>query len=168
MHPEIDRRFKAIEDRRHAMVARVRALPKDKQSLKPDENHFSPVEVIMHMALAEQFDMAFVRKAPPETLKGKKPKMTFIFRKTVEMMAKPVREVRTMGAMVPKGVESLTEADTAWDEVRRETAEYLEKLESPQDPLVKFLFFFGLASASDYLTLIEAHMTYHEQRFPQV
>jgi len=168
MHQELARRFAALEDRRHKLVARVRALPADKQTQKPDANHFSPAEVIMHMALAEEFDVDFMRKTSPANLKGRKPHVTFIFRKTVAMMQNPVKESRTLGAMVPRGAPSLTEAETAWEEVRQDTAQFLEQVEKPSDPMVKFMFFFGLASASDYLTLIEAHHTYHERRFPTV
>ncbi len=168
MHPALEKRFRDLEERRRKLVGRVRELPQDKQNLKPDANHFSPAEMIMHMAMAEQFDVAFMRKNPPSTLTGKKPKVTFIFRKTVADMQNPVKEVRTLGAMVPKGACSLTEAETAWEEVRSDTKEYLEQVEGPDAPMVKFMFFFGLASASDYLTLIEAHHTYHEQRFPKV
>ena len=168
MHPDLAKRFAALEERRHKLVARVRALPHDKQTLKPDANHFSPAEVIMHMALAEQFDVGFMRKNPPSMLKGKKAHVTFIFRKTVSMMQNPVKEARTLGAMIPRGGCSLTEAETAWEEVRQETVPFLEQVEKPDDPMVKFMFIMGIASASDYLTLIEAHQTYHEQRFPQV
>lgn len=168
MHPDLAKRFEALEIRRKALVKRVRDLPPDKQTAKPDPKSFSPADVIMHMALAEQGNVGFMRKTPPSVLQGKKPKTTFIFRKTVQMMQDPRKAVGTMPYMVPSGKETLAEADKAWSEIRKQTAGYLEQVSSPDDPLVKFLFVFGLGSASDYLTLIEAHTTYHEQRFPVV
>ncbi|HTQ08685.1 MAG TPA: DinB family protein [Fimbriimonadaceae bacterium] len=168
MNEQIAKRFRALEERRHNLVARVKALPLDKQTRKPDENRFSPTELIMHMALAEQYDLALVKHHPPVTLKGRKPHVTWLFRKAVNSMQNPTREMPTFGPMVPKGAFSLLEADTAWEEVRQETAKFLEQVEQPSDPFMKHKFFFGLASASDYLTLIEAHLTYHERRFPIV
>ena len=166
MHPEIQTRFNALEERRKKLVQRVRALPKDKQNLKKDPRTFSAVEMLMHMALAEQGNIEFLKKNPPETLKGKKTKMTFIFRKTLSLMEQPTKPIATVGAMVPKEKVSLDDAARAWKEVREETAAYLEKVESPDDPFIKFLFYFGLGSANDYFALLEAHTTYHEQRFP--
>ena len=165
MHPEIAKRFEGIEQRRKALVARVKALPPDKQNQKPDPKSFSPAEVIMHMALAEASNVGFMKKHPPRTLKGKKPRMTFIFRKTVSSMQNPIKLLATVPYMVPKGTVILAEADKAWAEVRKETAGFLEQVNGPNEPFIKFLFIFGLGSASDYLTLMEAHLTYHESRF---
>jgi len=168
MHPEITKRFIALEARRKAFVERVKALPQDKQTAKPNAKSFSPAEVVMHLAIAEQGNLGFLQKAPPPTLKGKKTHMTFIFKKTVASMQKPVKPIMTPSSMIPKGPVNVDEAARVWEDVRRETAKYLEQVATPDEPFIKFLFFFGLGSAADYLTLLEAHMTYHEQRFPQV
>src|SRR5687768_7476245 len=103
MHPDLERRFNAIEERRKAMVERVRALSKEKQNTRPSPKAFSPAEVIMHMALAEEGNVKFMRKIPPSELKGRKPKVTFIFRKTVQAMRNPVKPIATVGYMIPKG-----------------------------------------------------------------
>jgi hypothetical protein len=168
MHPELQRRFEALEERRKALVARVEELPAEQQTAKPGPNQFSPVEVIMHMALAEQGNVSFMRKTPPSSLKGKKPKTTFIFRKTVQMMEKPAKQIRTVPYMIPRSGITLSQAKKAWEDIRSETAGFMQQVEGPDEPMVKFLFFFGLGSASDYLRLIESHTTYHEQRFPAV
>jgi hypothetical protein len=168
MHPEIAKRFEAIEKRRKVLVDRVRALPLDRQNAKPGGKGFSPVEVIQHFALAEAGNVKFLRKTPPETLQGRKAHVTGIFRFTVRSMANPVKAVGTVGTMVPKNAVTVEEADRQWEEVRKETAFYLEQVKSPTDPFIKFLFFFGLGSANDYFDLMEAHLTYHEARFPSV
>ena len=168
MHPEVAKRFEGIENRRKAIVKRVQALPADKQAARPDGKGFSPIEVIQHFALAEEGNVKFLRKAPPESLQGKKAHVTAIFRFTVRSMANPVKAVSTVGYMIPKTTVSLDEAAKSWETIRKETAFYLEQVRSPTDPFIKFLFFFGLGSANDYFDLMEAHLTYHEARFPQV
>lgn len=168
MNPDVAKRFEAIEKRRKALVDRVRALPLDRQNAKPGGKGFSPVEVIQHFALAEGGNVKFLRKTPPETLQGKKAHVTGIFRFTVKSMVNPVKAVQTVGYMVPKATVTIDEAAKQWEEVRKETAFYLEQVKSPTDPFIKFLFFFGLGSANDYFDLMEAHLTYHEARFPQV
>jgi uncharacterized damage-inducible protein DinB len=165
MHPELEQRFDALQDRRKALIARVRALPPEQQKAKPGKG-FSPAEVIMHMALAEEGNINFMRKTPPTALKGKKPKVTFIFRKTVQAMENPAKPIATVGYMIPKGTVDLDEAEKKWTGLRSEMKSFLEQVENPSDPMCKFLFFFGLASADDYLKLMESHHTYHEQRFP--
>lgn len=166
MHPEIAKRFKDLEMRRKALVARVRALPADKQNAKPIKG-FSPVEIVMHFALAESSNNAFLKRHPPSSLKGKKPHVTFIFKNTVKQMQNPVKVLPTVPYMIPKGPVDLAEADRAWDIARKELGSFLEHVQSPDEPFIKFLFFFGIGSASDYLTLLEAHMNYHEVRFPE-
>lgn len=67
MHPEIAKRFESLEARRKALVERVRALPAENQSAHPDSKSFSPAEMIMHMAMAEQGNVAFLRKTAPKS-----------------------------------------------------------------------------------------------------
>jgi hypothetical protein len=166
MHPQIAERFEALELRRNVFVERVRALPPDKLDKTPGKGFFSPLEVVQHFAIAEEYDLTFLRKTPPSALKGKKPHVTFIFENAVKKMQRPEFPVATFGAMRPKGKTSLDHADKKWQTVRAEMAKYFEQVEKPSDPMVNFLFFFGLASAHDFLRLLEAHMTYHESRFP--
>ncbi|MEQ1823511.1 MAG: DinB family protein [Fimbriimonadaceae bacterium] len=166
MNAEIESRFNKLEERRQALVARVRALSPEKQQAKPSPKEFSPAEVLMHFFLAEDSNVAFLRKTPPSSLKGKTPKMTFIFRKTVASMEQPTKAIATVGYMIPKGTTNVDEADQKWATSRADLKGFLEKVENPKDPFCKFLFFFGLASADDYLRLMESHMTYHEARFP--
>ena len=166
MHPDLQKRFDGIEERRRALVTRVRALPDDKQGTKPGPNQFSPIEVIAHFALAEDSNNNFMRKTPPSSLRGKKPKVTFIFRHVVRSMQNPAKPLGTPPYMIPKTDVDLNEVDRKWGEAREELRGFLGQVENPSDPLCKFLFFFGLASADDFLTLIESHLTYHEHRFP--
>lgn len=168
MHPEIAKRFQAIEARRTAFVERVRTLSPEQQVTRPSGKGFSPIEVVMHFALAERSNVALMRKNLPPALEGRKPKTTFLFRTTVAKMSNPTKPLATVGYMIPKGQPTLEEAEKAFESVRKETAEVLEMVKDPDQPFIKFLFFFGIGSAFDYFELIESHMTYHEVRFPQV
>lgn len=80
MHPDLQTQWNALEDRRKAFVDRVTTLSPDLQSSRPSAKDFSPVEVLMHFALVEDFDLQLMKKAPPTTLVGKKAKPNFIYR----------------------------------------------------------------------------------------
>lgn len=166
VNSEIQARFDALETKRKAMVERVRALPTEKQCLHPTPKDFSPVEVVMHMALAEQVDLDLMDKKPPASLAGKRAKPRFTFRWVVGSMRKAKRSP-TMGSMVPKPDITLEEAETRWEEVRTRIRAHLDPLPGPDAPACKHPFF-GLLSAADLLDLLDAHQHYHDVRFPNV
>ena len=168
MHPAIKKRFDDLEKRRAALTARVRGLTPAAQNAHPDPAAFSPLEVIKHFALAENGNLQFLRNTPPISLQGQKPHLRFVYHKVLATMQAANKRVGTVPYMVPHGPLTLEEADRSWEAARAELAGYLEAVESPDDPFCKFMFLFGLGSASDYLALMEAHMHYHEVRFPAV
>ncbi|HWD38420.1 MAG TPA: hypothetical protein VG944_06200 [Fimbriimonas sp.] len=168
MHPDIETRFENLEIRRQSIVGRVRDLPPDRRTAKANNKGFSPVEVIMHLALAEQGNVEMMRKAPPSSLKGKKPHVTSFFNKIVNAMQRPDHPVRSTPGMTPRGDVTLEKAERLWEQSRTETRKYLETVPGLREPFIRFNLLMGLASVNDYLTLLEAHMTYHEQRFPAV
>ena len=165
MHPEIASRFEALEQRRALFTNRVRALSADKQKTHPGKGEFSPLEVLQHMALAEQFDVELMRKRPPEQLKGRRAKTNFIYRNAISKMESG-RRLPTMGSMVPRSSLNADEADQEWGGVRANIRQFLEKADSPEAPVMKSIL--GTLSAADLLRLFEAHMHYHEARFPKV
>src|SRR5579862_4759937 len=147
MHPDIAARFEKLEDRRKALVERVRALPEDKQKLQPARGEFSPVEVLAHMALAENFDLEQMKKMPPSELKGKRPKPSFIFRNAIKKMS-AAQKLPTFGAMTPAGDFGVDQAAKDWEYVRQGLRGYFEQVESPSDPIARMKLF-GVLSASD-------------------
>jgi len=165
MHPELASRFEALEKRRLAFTERVRSLSPDQQKAHPAPKEFSPLEVLQHMALAEQFDVELMRKRPPEQLRGRRARTNFIYRNAISKMESG-RRLPTMGSMVPRTSLSANEADQDWQGVRANVRQFLEKAETPETPVMKSIL--GTLSAADLLRLFEAHMNYHEQRFPKV
>jgi hypothetical protein len=168
MHPQLEKRWKSLENRREVLVERVSALPEVRRNHRPPDGTFSPIELIQHFALAEAGNLEFMRKAPPKSLVGLNPKPTFFFHRTVESLRSPSKAVATLPSMKPKSPATLELAAERWAEVRVETGEFLEQVRDPHDAMVRFNIMFGLASASDYLDLLEAHTLYHEERFPKV
>ena len=166
MNAEIKKRFDALEQRRKALTERVRALPPDKQAAHPNPKAFSPVEVIKHFALAENGNLQFLRNTPPASLQGQKPHLRFVYHKVLGSMKSANKFVGTLPYMVPDGTVTLEDGDRSWAAARAELSGFLEPVDSPDDPFCKFMFLFGLGSADDYLALMEAHMHYHETRFP--
>jgi hypothetical protein len=66
MHPDLLTQWNALEDQRKAFVNRVSSLPPELQSTRATSKDFSPVEVLMHFALVETFDLDLMKKAPPD------------------------------------------------------------------------------------------------------
>ncbi|HWD40810.1 MAG TPA: hypothetical protein VG944_18320 [Fimbriimonas sp.] len=166
MHPDIEKRWNGVEERRVALVKRVEGLSGPDQITRPKAGSFSPAEMIMHMALAERWNVGMMKKSPPPSLKGRKVKHGIFWDKTLETMRHPSGEVRTMPQMTPKGQVHLKDAEKAWEDVRKEMRVYFAQCETPDSPMLKHMFLIGTLSASDYLDLLEAHLHYHEVRFP--
>lgn len=166
MNSELKKRFENLEHRREAMVDRVRALSPERQKARRDPNAFSPLEVIQHFALAEEGNLKFLRENPPPMLQDKKPKTRFVYRMVVKQLRSADKMIRTLPSMVPKAAGTLDHADRQWAVAREELAVFLEQVDEPDEPFCKFSMLFGLGSADDYLRLMEAHMHYHEKRFP--
>ena len=145
------------------MVAKVRALNLDQQKAHPGKGEFSPVELLQHMALAEQFDVELMKKRGPKELKGKSPKTNFMYRHAIKKM-EAAQRLPTMGPMVPKSAQTVDEADRHWREVRAAIKGFLDQAEGPASPVMKSIL--GTLSAADLLRLFEVHMHYHETRFP--
>ena len=143
-------------------------LSPEKQNAHPDPKAFSAAEVIEHFALTEEWNLGFLRKNPPTSLKGKAVKHGLLFKTAVSQMQNPVKQIATISKMTPKGSVDPVLAAKHWEVVRKEMAGFFEQVSDVNAPFAKFLFFFGTLSASDYLDLLEAHITYHEVRFPRV
>jgi hypothetical protein len=165
MNGAIKKRFDALETRREAFTDRVRALTPEKQNAKPAKG-FSPVELLTHFALVEAGNLEYLRKDPPRTLTGRTPKTRFMYRKVVSSMQSAQKQIGTLPSMKPKGKFTFESGARQWGVARAELSGFLEQVDDPQDPFCQFMFLFGLASADEYLTLMEAHMHYHEVLFP--
>ena len=160
MIPVIAQRLEALEQRRAALVDRVRALPGPQQFAKPDPNCFSPVEVIAHLAKSEQVHIDRMRVLGPKELIGKQAKTTFVFKMVVDRL---MRAQRTFApaSVAPEGRVVLETADKSWELARKELGLILNNIKYIDDPVEQY-FLFGTLSAGDLLTFIEAHVHYHE------
>lgn len=166
MNPEIEKRFDALEARRVALIERVRQLPAEQQKQKPANGGFSPSDVIQHFVLAEGSNLNFLKKASPSSLKGRTPKVTFIFRSTLKSLQSASKALPGPGGFMPKTHVDVETSAKAWAEIRSQYRAYLEQAENMHSPFIKFLFFFGLPSVEQWFEFYEAHMHYHETRFP--
>lgn len=168
MNAEVTKRFEGVEASRKALVERVRALPKEKQNARTGPKEFSPAEVVAHMMLAEKFNVTFMRKGNPNSLKGSRVKHGMFYKPTVAKLAAPDKQLPTMKWMIPQGSVDLDAVDKEWADLRQEIGGYMSQCETIDSPFVKMNFFFGTLSAGDYLALLEAHHHYHDVRFPAV
>ncbi len=163
MEASLAERFEALENRRVALVERVRALPPDKQDAKQG-SAFSARELIAHMGISDTVSLKRIAKRPPSTLKGKATKPSFLYRKIVADLEK-AKGIPAPPDMRPKGDVDLDQASKQWEDARAGMRKYLDECAKPETPILKF-FILGTISASELLTLLEAHHHYHETRFP--
>jgi DinB superfamily len=154
----------ALEVRRKTMTDRVAVLDNQAQIRRRRPSEFSPVEVIMHMALAETVSLEVMRQRPPIGLTTLRPKPSWIFAFALNRM-EAGNGVPTIGSMMPKSDVTLREADARWTEVRNEIHGLLSPLPTMDHVALKHPIF-GLLSARDLLQLLSSHTRYHEIRFP--
>ncbi|HWD40713.1 MAG TPA: DinB family protein [Fimbriimonas sp.] len=165
MHLQLRNRFEALEERKKAFIARIKALPVEAQSHRPSPNRFSPVEVAMHLALSQRASTEAAKKLRPETAKAMHPRPTFLYKQTVANLKAANRWLPTFGARVPSAGSTLDQAEQTWDWAQSDLKSLLEWAEHPQSVVTKE-FPFGVLSAAQLLDLFDAHLHYHEARFP--
>lgn len=141
-------------------------MPPEKQSRAPAPKEFSPIGVIMHMALAEGFDLEQLENSPPASLEGQKARPSFIYRQALRWL-RHAKKFGTIGSMVPGPGVTLVEASAAWEKARHGLRKHFESVKDPNAAMIN-LKFMGVLSASELLTLFEAHTHYHEALFPKV
>jgi hypothetical protein len=164
MHPEIDRRFEALEQRRKALVDRIRAMSAEQQTKPGTGGGFSPLEVPMHFALVEESNLVSLRKSPPSTLGGGPSKPGFVFPLMVRAMQSGRNAVPAPASFNPTGTFTLDEADQAWSKTRAELSAVLDTVDDPSVAFLRFGFPVGTLNAADFLLMNESHMSYHEVR----
>ena len=166
MRKSIEDRFNALEVRREAMVERVRALDESKRDVKPATG-FSPVGVVEHIALMEEFNVGFLDLMPPDRLSGEKTVLRILGKMVGKGLNDPTKYMsRTLPAAVPKGPIGIETAAVHWTSVRGRLRAHFVNVSEPDAAFIKMDWLFGTLSANQYLDLVEAHMRYHEVRFP--
>lgn len=167
MRKAIEDRYKALEVRREAMIERVRALDESRRDLKPEQG-FSPVGVIEHIALMEEFNVGFLDLLPPERLSGEKTVIRVLGKMVFKGLSDPTKYMgRTLPAAIPKGTTGIETATVHWTSVRTRLWNHFQSVSDPDAAFIKMDWLFGTLSANQYLDLVEAHMRYHEVRFPK-
>lgn len=160
------KRYVALEDRRLALVARVRAMPPEKRMARPDPSSFAALEVVEHFALVEHFNMVFLDRAAPSTLGGQRPALRMLGKYVMKGMQNPERGMPTLPQAEPQGSLVLDESASKWEGARWKLKRYLDEVTDPDAAFIKMAWMFGTLSATMYLDLVEAHMAYHEKRLP--
>ena len=166
MHADIERRLLALEERKNALIQRVKDLPPSKQDAAPKPGEMSPAGVIAHMAITEKTFSGFMHLHPPSELRGVKPKPGFLFNWVLRKQRTPLKRIPTAPAALPKGITLVTDAEHEWNLHRREVARMLGTMTDPSEAPSKLAALIGTISGKALLNPREAHMTYHEKFFP--
>jgi hypothetical protein len=158
----------SMEDRRSAIIDKVRAMDDTKQHTKPETGGFSPVEVIEHFALMESFNADFLDRTPPETLSSEKTAIRVMGKMVLKGLKDPSKYMgNTLPAAVPRSNVGIETAAVHWGAVRSRLRNHFQGVTDPDAAFIKMMWFFGTLSANQYLELLESHLDYHEKRMPK-
>ncbi len=125
MLPALQQRFDVLEERRHSLLTRLRALDAGLVRYHPAANSWSMLQVVQHLILVEQLIMKGMTS-------GNRPKVrrrwwhrigasmvAFVFRHGFRV---PVPTRRVM----PQGEVPLDDSSLTWDDLRRQLRAFLE------------------------------------------
>ncbi len=162
--PEFVAVAERLLDNRDRMIARIEALPADKQVKPNPAGGFSPLELLSHMALSEQMYIDLWHKTDRQKFTGQLPKPNFLYHKikAAMMKAKPLPAPKDFR---PRTQPLLDQGKEHWIRTSNELLGQLSSLRSPHTIAVKHPLL-GTMSALDVLGLVEAHHHYHDVRFP--
>lgn len=156
-----DQQWANLEERRKQFLAKIESLPADKQLAKPRPGEMSPYDVYEHLALSEE--VALNRMKSRQGLgSGDKAKPNFIFGMALKRLNSGVR-MPAYKSLVPD-VKDAKAAQQHYEQVRAGLREFIcagsEGTALLTYPPV------GKLDAGQIMQVFEAHMTYHEKRFP--
>jgi hypothetical protein len=183
MVADLARRFAVIEDQRETLVARVAALSAVERRRRPRPGEWSPLEVIHHLALAEeqtvgQLDAARTMVAASgarsrATRSPLVPLLVAVMRAGLRLPTPPSMEPPTNSSETDaegfSSEASLERFAERWRAARQTLQARLEAITShaPGEPVAQHPIF-GPLDARQVLDLAEAHGRYHERQLSRV
>lgn len=166
MSAHIDRHA-ALRAKKEALGNRLMELPEGSRMTQPANRGFAPAELIEHLAKAEEFNLAFLRKASPNQIAGRKVRPGPAY----GMILKSFQTLKRTSAppmLKPSKSPNMEVEFAKWKRSLDEVETYLAQTSSADAPFIKMSFLFGTLSASQFLDFQEAHINYHEHYFPVV
>lgn len=164
---DVAQRASTIRARKEGLANRVLALSPDKQRTQPSDKGFSPAELLSHLSETEEFNLGFLRKAPPSSLVGRSAKPGIFYGYVLKTFL-AFKRIASPPMLAPKAA-CQPEADAIrFKQQLDEIDGFLLQTKDMKATFIKMNFLFGTLSVDQYLTFQEAHIAYHEKYFPEV
>lgn len=162
MHERFAQKLDQLTARKQKLIDYVWSVPDAQRVLAPKEDSFSPVELLMHMALVESDYADELDETSIGKYTGTTAKTGFIYNFVINRM-KEAKKSPAPKPFVPKWVPGVDEAIKEWDKQRERITKHLEHAKSGEIFIVKKPL--GKMSADHFLDLLLAHHHYHIERF---
>ncbi|MGD9330213.1 MAG: DinB family protein [Desulfobacterales bacterium] len=160
MLKELRQHYDQLEAGRLALVKRVRELPPKMVNLKPGQDHWSILEDVQHLVLAEQ--RAALGVGAIQDTGAKNPDM---LKMVLQVLDQDVAVDVPDPAILPDGKVELEDLIEDWEQARKRLHDFLETcgpedLETPvsSHPVT------GPLTVVDFLRLIDSHFNHHRRR----
>lgn len=156
--------YQRLEAQRLRAVAAVASLPETDRALPAPGSAWSPAQVLAHCAMVEQEILRRMASTAETGTGGLRPTGSFAFRAALFLMRHPVVAVPAPESMSPPADASLEAGARSWERIRGDLQGWLESVDDPSGAVLCVHPMFGALSARQVLSLMEAHLTYHEKR----
>jgi uncharacterized damage-inducible protein DinB len=161
---EFRNKAEKVLDTRDKLIARIEALPEQKQQTANPHGGFSPLELLSHFALVEQQYIDLWHKTDRAKYSGARSKPNFLYKMVLNRM-RTAKVSTALKDHTPRTQPLLEQGKEHWTRTSNELLGFLATLRNPHFIAVKHPWF-GTLSAMDILDLLDAHQHYHEVRFP--
>lgn len=152
-----------LDAQKQVLINKVWATPDSQRVLHPKDASFSPVELLMHIALIECKYNDALDETPPEVWAGRKAKPSFLYNFILNKQREGGPNVPAPKEFMPKWVPGVDEAIAEWDKQRERLKKHLERAK-PGETFVAMKWL-GKMSADHVLELLDVHQNYHIRNF---
>ena len=151
------------EQRKTEMLAYLESLTDQERMKQPTPSDWSPLQVMEHIVIVEEWVSGPTPKNRKVLLKG------YLFMALgVSTMRKGTR-VPTLPQAVPSGALNYTEIKQRWEDARAFISSKLASVtQETQDEPIALHPVAGPLTAKQILELLDAHLIYHWKHFPRV
>jgi len=157
-------RFTELEAQRTRAVAAVATLPETDRALPMAGSAWSPAQVLAHCAMAEQDFVRRIAMAAETGTAGLRPTRSPLLPIALLAGRHPIAALPVPEGMVPAADVSLESAARNWELVRSDLRGWLESVEDPDRGVWMIHPILGPMSATQVLSVLEAHGCYHAKR----
>lgn len=160
-------RHAALRAKKQDIANRLLQISTDKRGATPSDGGFGPAELMEHLAIAEEFNLKFLRKVGPKQIAARRVKPGPMYKMILGSFLN-LKRVSAPPMLKPSKTPDMEAQHAIWMKRLDEVDSFLSQVSTSDAPFIKMNFLFGTLSADHFLEFQEAHIKYHDHYFPQV